>query len=109
MVKVLVQFYNPMIKHNYFPSRWSVVLDVIIEKGKDRKKKLRVLQISDTYLQLSMRIFLRLRIEKNCENDKKLSNHNYGYRKCHSIESVLLEKRLIFDLAKKRGIFTCYI
>ena len=43
MVKVLVRFYNTMIKHNHFPSRWLNVLDVMIEKGKGNKvNKLRV-------------------------------------------------------------------
>ena len=50
-----------------------------------------------------MRVFLRNRVEGRCENDKRLSNDNYGSRKGYSIESALLEKRLIFDLAKKTG------
>ena len=43
-------------------------------------------------LQLLMRIFLGIRIEENHENDKILSNHNYGSRKAYSIELELLEK-----------------
>ena len=36
-----------------------------------------------------------------------MSKHNYGYRKGYSIESALLEKILIFDLAKKnKEVFT---
>ena len=73
----------------------------MIEKGKgDKMNKFRVMQIIEADLQLLMRIFLRLRIEENYEDDKRMSKHNYGSRKFYSIESLLLEKRF-FDLAKK--------
>ena len=72
MVKVLVTFYNVIIKHNHFLTRWLVVLDVIIEKGNGNKiNKLRVMQIIEADLQLIMRIFLRNAIEGRCENNKK--------------------------------------
>ena len=35
-------------------------------------------------------------------NDKRLSKYNYGSRKRYSIRIVLLEKRSIFDCAKKK-------
>ena len=34
MVKFLVIFYNVMIKYNHYPSRWSKVVDAMIEQGK---------------------------------------------------------------------------
>ena len=44
MAMVLVRFYNAIIKHNQFLSRWFCVLDVMIEKGKvNRINKLRVM------------------------------------------------------------------
>ena len=58
MAKVVARFYNEMIKHNYFPSRWLDVLDVTIEKVKGSKtNKLRVIQIIEADLQLLIRIF----------------------------------------------------
>ena len=48
-----------------------------------------------------MRTLLRNRTEGRYENNRRLSKHNPGSRKGYSIESALLEKRLIFDLAKK--------
>ena len=58
MVKVLVRFYNAMIKHYYFSSRWLDVLDVMVEKGKGNKiNKLRVIQIIEADLQVLMIIF----------------------------------------------------
>ena len=48
-----------------------------------------------------MRIFLGMRIEENYKNDKRTSNHNYGSRQDYSVESELIEKRLILNLAKR--------
>ena len=62
MVKVLVRFYNVIMKHNHFPSRWLCVPCVMIEKGKGNKiNKLRVTQIIEADLQLIMRTLLGLR------------------------------------------------
>ena len=74
----------------------------MIEKVKGNKtSKLRVMQITETHLQSLMREFLRFRIKENYENEKRILKHDYGSRKGYSIELVLLEKRLIFDLVKK--------
>ena len=65
-VKVLLRFYNVMIKHNHFPSRYLDMLDVMIEKGKGNKiNKLRVMKIIEAYLQLLVRKVLGLRIVEN--------------------------------------------
>ena len=78
------------------------MLDATIKKGKGNKiNKLRVIQTIDADLQLTMRIFLGSRIAENYENDDRMSNHDYGSRKGHSIESASLEERLMFDLPKK--------
>ena len=101
ILKLLVRNYNVITKHNHFSSRWLDVLGTMIEKGKgNRTKKLRVMQKIEVYLQLLMTIFLGLRIAKDYENYNRMSKHNYGPRKGHSIESASLEKRLILDLAK---------
>ena len=60
-----------------------------------------MIQIIEADLQLLMRIFLGLRIERKLEKDKRLSKHNHGSRKGYSVESALLEKRLMFDYAKR--------
>ena len=50
-----------------------------------------------------MRIVLGIRIEENCENDKIMSKHDCGSRKGCSIESALLEKILMLNLANRVG------
>ena len=101
IMKVLVTFFNVIIKHNHFLNRWLDVLDVMIEKGKGNKiNKLRVIQTLEEDSQLMMRIFLRKLIEGRYESDKRLYKHEYWSRKGYSIESASLEKRFIFDLAK---------
>ena len=58
--------------------------------------ELRFMKIAEADSELLMRMFLRLRAEEIHENDKRTSKHNDGSRKIHSIESALLENRLIF-------------
>ena len=43
-----------------------------------------------------MRVFLNYRNYQNIEKDNWLSKFNYGLRKHYSIETTLLEKRLIY-------------
>ena len=72
--------------------------------------KLRVMQMIEDDLKFPMRIFLGLRIENNYETDRRTSKHNHGSRKGFSIDSSLLEKKLIFDLARKiEESFACTI
>ena len=54
--------------------------------------KLRVIQIIEVCLQTLMRTFLGSRMTENYENDVRISKHDCGSRKDHSIESALLEK-----------------
>ena len=46
-----------------------------------------------------MRIFIGGRNNKNAEIDNRLSKYNYRSRRNYSIETILLEKRLIYDAA----------
>ena len=102
MLEVLVQFYNIIIKHNHYPSRWLKVVDVMLEKEKGpRLKKLRMLEMIEADLQFSIRMFLGTRMNERVESDVRLSKCDYGSRKGCSIENVLLEKRLMIDHAKK--------
>ena len=34
MIAILLQFYNQLIKKEYYPKRWLKVLDIMLEKGK---------------------------------------------------------------------------
>ena len=52
-------------------------------------------------MQLIIREFLGGRIGNKIEKEKRLSNFDCGYRKGYSIETVFLEKRLIFNHTKK--------
>ena len=53
-------------------------------------------------------MFLGMRVEEKYENDARISKHNFGSRKGHSIDSTILEKILIFDFAKRVGdSFSC--
>ena len=56
-----------------------------------------MLQLIEVDLQLLMRIFLLSEEEENIENNERISKANYGSYKNYSIESEILEKRLIFD------------
>ena len=60
-------------------------------------------------MQLLMIIFIGSRIEKKIETDDRLSQHGYGSRKGFSIESALLEKRLLLDNAKRAGHKMMYL
>ena len=50
-----------------------------------------------------MRILIRERNDDNLELDDRLLKFNYGSRKNYSIETALLEKRLMYDLAVRDG------
>ena len=41
-----------------------------------------------------------MRNDDNIKNDERLSKFNFGSRKQYSIESALLEKRLLYDMSK---------
>ena len=82
MIKILVRFYDVIIKHNHFLSRRLDVLDAMMQKEKGNKiNKLIVMQTIGADLQLLMRMFLGLRASDDYENDIRISKHNHGSRK----------------------------
>ena len=104
MTKILLIFYNTLIKNGYYLKRWLKVLDVILEKGKGPViGKLRTIQLIEADLQLLMRIYVGGRNNKNIEKDERLSQFNYGSRSNYSIETAILEKRLMYDIAVRDG------
>ena len=109
MIAVLVRFYNLLLRNEYYPKRWLDILDVMIGKGKGMVLgKLRIITLIEADLQYVMRIFLGEEVEEMIENDSRFSTANYGSRKNYSIESALLEKRLIFDNSMLSGKMTIY-
>ena len=74
------------------------VLDITLEKGKGLiLGKLRIIQLIEANLQLMIRIFIGGRNDKNIETDNRLSKYNYESRRNYSIDTVLLEKRLMHN------------
>jgi len=109
MPNILVSFYNLIIKRGYFPRRWLNILDVMIGKGKGMLLgKLRIITLIEADLQYVMRIYLGDDEEEIIENDCRFSKANYGSRRNYSIETALLEKRLIFDNSMLSGKETIY-
>ena len=77
---------------------------MILEKGKGPVLgKLRTIQLIEADLQLLMRIYIGGRNNRNIENNKRLSKFNYGSRTNYSIETAILEKRLMYDIAIRDG------
>ena len=98
MTNILVGFHNLIIKNGYFPRKWLNILDSMIGKGKGMTLgKLRIIALIEADWQHVMRIYLGEEEEEIIESDTRFSKSNYGSRKNYSIESALLEKRLIFD------------
>lgn len=54
--------------------------------------KSRDIQLIKADLELIIIIFIRIRVERNVEEDKQISKLNYRLRNRYSIESVLLKK-----------------
>ena len=50
-----------------------------------------------------MRILIGGRNDKNLELDQRLSKFNYRFRRNYSIETAILEKCLMYDLAVRDG------
>ena len=77
---------------------------MMIEKGKGMVLgKLRIITLIDADLQHIMGICLGDEDEEMIENDTRFSKANHGLRKNYSIETALLEKRLIFDDSMASG------
>ena len=85
------------------------VLDVILREGKGMiLGKLRTITLIEADLQYIMRIFLNDGKEERIEIDMRFSKSNYGSRKNYSIETALLEKRIVFDnslISYKKNIY----
>ena len=83
---------------------------MIIEKGKGPVLgKLRNITLIEGDLQMMIRYHLYSENEEIIEADARFSKVNYGSRKNFSIETVLLEKRLILDnilIVTKPTIYT---
>ena len=47
-----------------------------------------------------MHIEIRNRNSNNIETDRRISKYNFGSRRNYSIETALLEKRMIYDASK---------
>jgi len=50
-----------------------------------------------------MRIYIGGRNNESIEEDTRLSKFNYGSRANYSIETAILEKRLMYDVAVRDG------
>ena len=70
--------------------------------------KLRIITLIEADWQYIMRIYLREEDEEIIESDARFSKSNYGSWKNYSIESALLEKRLIFDYSLLSCKLTIY-
>ena len=74
------------------------MLDVMIGKGKGMLLgKLRIITLIEADLQCIMRTCLGDNDEEIIEKDRQFSKANHGSRRNYSIETALLEKRLMFD------------
>ena len=71
-------------------------------------RKLRTIQLIVADLQLLMRIYIGGRNNDNVEEDERLSKFNYGSRTNYSIETAILEKRLMYDVAVRDGKLMLY-
>ena len=77
---------------------------MILEKGKGPVLgKLRTIQLIEADLQLLMRIYVGGRNNANIEDNKRLSKFNYSSRLNYLIETAILEKRLMYDIAIRDG------
>ena len=104
MTKIFILFYNTLIKNCYYLQQWLKVLDVILEKGKGPViGKLRTIQLIETDLQLIMRIYVGGRNNENIEKDNRLLQFNNGSRANYSIETMILEKRLMYNVTVRDG------
>jgi len=100
-LEVLLIFYNLVLQKGIVLKRWQNILDVILEKGKGPLLgKLRIIELIEGNLQIIICMYVGLRNDNNIEKDDRLSKYNFGSRKHYSIESALLEKRLIYDTSK---------
>ena len=97
-------FYKKVIKNRYYLKRWEKIVSIILDKGKRTMVgKLRTITLIEVDLQYIMRIYLNGKKEEVIEKDSRISKSNYSSRKNYSIETALLEKRLVID----NNLLTC--
>ena len=100
LTNLYVRFLNLTIKNGHICKRWLDIVDVITEKGKgSRLHKLRIIQLIEGDLQLLIRILVTQRTAVNAEKSSRLSTANYGNRKNFNIQTAILEKTLIHNIA----------
>ena len=100
-LEVLLFFYNVVITKGIILQRWQNILDVILEKGKGPLLgKLRIIELIEGDMQIITRMHVGARNDENVEIDNRMSKHNFGSRKWYSIESAILEKRLLHDTSR---------
>ena len=82
---------------------------MMLSKGKEMiLGKLLTITLIEADLQYMIGIFLNDGKEERIETDKRFSKLNCGSRKNYSIESALLEKRIVFDnslISYKKNIY----
>jgi len=102
MTNILVRFYNTLIQKEYYVNRWKDIVEVMLDKGKGLIiGKLRTIQLIEANLQLLIQISIGMRNSENIEKNNNLSKYNFGSRRNYSIDTALLEKRLIYDASIK--------
>ena len=110
MTAILVTMLNIFLKRRYYPKRWLKLLEVSLEKGKGPiVGKLRNITLIEGDMQIGMRIALNSKGQELIENDQRFSKANFGSRKNYSINTAILQKRLILDnslLTTKHTIYT---
>ena len=93
MNTILVNFYNLIIKQNFYSIRWLKVLDIMIEKGKGPViRKLYIIQLIEVDLQMIMRICVNTRNKYQIEKNIRILKCNYRLRLNYSIKMAILEK-----------------
>ena len=100
LTDLFIRFLNITIKNGHICKKWLDIVDVILEKRKgSRFDKIRIIQLIEGDLQLIMRILVSQRTSIHAETSPRLSKANYGNRKHYNIQTAILEKSLIHDLA----------
>ena len=90
---ILINYYNLTIKHDFYPTWWLKVLDIMIEKGKGPViGKLRIIQLIEADLQMIMGIYVNNWNKHKIKSDPRISKANYGSWPNYSIEIAILEK-----------------
>lgn len=99
---MLVNYYNLIIKHQFYLQHWLDTLDVVIEKGKGPiLRKLRTIQLLEADLQIIIRMHSVDLIQNDIESDNRVSKANYGSRKFYLIDNIILEKIILYNASKQ--------